>query len=208
MVFHDDEELSVVIDPSADASSRNDAALHLPEVQRHRLLIQASVIVRRDLGNHLQHVIPEDIWPLVDYAMSRPDMVIDRDAAARMLGMSRRTLHNRLAEHGLPSPRRFLIWVRLLIAAGLLDHGFISVERVAWHLGFSDGMVLAKTLRRYTGTSTRALRLQGALRTALARLFTASPTPPTPALAAPASPAPAAPGASETSSPSARRRCP
>ena len=160
----------------ADTSSlpHIEMAPRLPEAQVHRALLHASTVVRADLCVRLHAVLPPELVPLVAHAMAVPDASLHREAAARCLGFSRRTLHRRLVQAGWPAPRRFLTSLRLLVAAGLLDHGIPCLNRIAWHLSFSDGVALAKALRGFSGVTVSHLRAHGALSQCLARLH-ASP---------------------------------
>ena len=97
---------------------------------------------------------------------------LHRDAAATYRGISRRTLHRRLVLAGWLAPLRFLTSLRLLLAAGMLDHGIPSLDRIAWHLGFSDGAILGKALRQLSGVTVSGLRARGALSQCVARLHT------------------------------------
>ena len=142
-------------------------APRVPEAQAHRALLHASTVVRADLCVRLHAVLPPE---LVAHAMAVPDASLHREAVARCLGFSRRTLHRRLVQAGWPAPRRFLSSLRLLIAAGLLDHGIPCLNRIAWHLSFSDGVALAKALRCFSGVTVSHLRAHGALSQCLARL--------------------------------------
>jgi AraC-like DNA-binding protein len=165
-----------------DARSRNHIAMgpSLPEVQAHRALLQASAVVRVELCERFQEILPRELVPLVAHAMAVPDVSLHRDAAAQHLGLSRRTLHRRLILAGWPAPRRFLSSLRLLVAAGLLDRGIPSLDHIAWYLGFSDGIVLGKALRQLSGSTVSSLRAHGALSPCLARLRTVQTSAPTP----------------------------
>jgi AraC-like DNA-binding protein len=115
-------------------------------------------------------VVPQRVRPVMEFAIEHANSHLDRTAVARTFGLSRRSLHTRLATYHLPPTREFLTWARVLVACALLDQPGHSVESVAVRLGFSDGGVLRKILMRYTGLTATRLRELGALRTA-ARAF-------------------------------------
>jgi AraC-like DNA-binding protein len=79
-------------------------------------------------------------------------------AAAKELGLSRRTLAHRLSQNGLPSPAVLASWCRMLTAANLLRDPGRSVERVAMWLGFGCGAGLRNMLRRRANVSPSELR--------------------------------------------------
>ena len=162
--------------PDAPSMTHTAVGPSSPEVQAHRALLQASAVVRADVCARLRELAPPDLIPLVAHAMAVPDVSLHRDAAAQHLGISRRTLHRRLVLAGWPAPLRFLTSLRLLLAAGMLDHGIPSLDRIAWHLGFSDGPVLGKALRQLAGVTVSGLRARGALSHCVARLYTCPDT--------------------------------
>lgn len=115
------------------------------------------------IAEALGDAIPRRIMPIFEYALEHAGEHLDRDDVAAAFGISRRTLHNRLADAGLPATRTFLTWCRLFVASALLEQQGTTLDSVAGQLDFGDGSVLAVTLRRYTGTGILALRREGAL---------------------------------------------
>lgn len=85
---------------------------------------------------------------------------------ARVLRASPRTVAAWCRREGLPNPRRLLAWVRLLLAAALLDEGGRTVARVAWACGYTTDAALRRALRTFTGRGAAALRGEGAFATA------------------------------------------
>lgn len=79
-------------------------------------------------------------------------------AAAKQLGVSRRTLAHRLFQSGLPSPATLASWCRMLTAASLLRDPGRSVERVSMWLGFGCGTGLRNMLRRRAKVSPSEVR--------------------------------------------------
>ena len=73
------------------------------------------------------------------------------EALAAAVGRSERGLARELRRHGLPTPRRLLLWGRLFRAAHLLETGERSVESVAYAVGYASGTSLARAFRRGTG---------------------------------------------------------
>ena len=66
-----------------------------------------------------------------------------------------------------PSPARLVLWGRLFRAARLLASSEMSVEDVAFRLGYSSAPALGRALRRETGFTPTELRGRGALASAL-----------------------------------------
>lgn len=125
----------------------------------------------------LHDVTPVRLRDVLLYALERANERLDRDAFAAVFGVSRRTMHARLVDAGLPPTREFLTWCRIFVACALLDQPGHTLESVAGQLDFSDGHVLRTTLRRYTGAGINRLRNNGVLESAL-HAFRASVTAP------------------------------
>lgn len=81
---------------------------------------------------------------------------------ARALGLHRDTLHRWCVADGLPSPRLLFTWMRLLLAAEMLDHSPLPLTRVAMACGYSSDGALRASLHRQVGIGTRELRRRGA----------------------------------------------
>lgn len=88
---------------------------------------------------------------------------------ARDLRIHRDTLLRWCREASLPVPRHLLMWLRVLLAAELLDNPGQTVEHVAAACGYSSDDALARALQRRLGMRPAALRRRGAFRTAAAR---------------------------------------
>ncbi len=114
----------------------------------------ASVRIARSLRSE----IPRSLRPVFEYALEHAHRHLDRDAVAAGFGVSRRTLHTRLVDAGLPPTRTFLTWCRLLVASALLDQPGHTLDSVAGRMAFSDGGILGNVLRRYTGQGLNRLR--------------------------------------------------
>jgi AraC-like DNA-binding protein len=91
---------------------------------------------------------------------------------ARVLRASPRTVAATCRRERLPNPRRLLAWVRLLLAAALLDEGGRTVAGVAGACGYTTDGALRRALRTFPGRGAAALRREGAF-AAAARAFTA-----------------------------------
>lgn len=96
------------------------------------------------------------------------DAGLARDVAGRF-GASRRTLVRMAERAALPAPRRMMVWMRVLLAASLLDECSRSGAEVARGCGFASDSGLRRVLGKYTGMSPKELRRRGAFRTAADR---------------------------------------
>ncbi len=117
---------------------------------------QRSVVQR--IEAKFSAIMPHGLQPLFRYALEHAQEPLTVDGVAAVFGVTRRTLRNRLVDHGMPRPRHFLTWCRLLVAAALLDERGRSLDSVAEQLDFSSGAGLGMTLRRYAGSGIIALR--------------------------------------------------
>jgi AraC-like DNA-binding protein len=122
---------------------------------------QRAISVR--LAEQLRHDVPAHLHDLLEYSLERADQRLEREAVAAAFGMSRRTLHARLKNAGLPATREFLTWCRMLVASALLDQPGHTLDTVAGQLDFNDGHLLGTTLRRYAGAGINRLRDGGVL---------------------------------------------
>jgi AraC-like DNA-binding protein len=113
----------------------------------------------------LGDIVPVRLRPVFEYALENAGAHLDRDAVAAVFGVSRRTLHNRLAEAGLPTTRAFLTWCRVLVASALLEQPGYTLDSVAGQLDFTDGGNLGQMFRRYTGCNITQARELGVLAT-------------------------------------------
>lgn len=86
-----------------------------------------------------------------------PDVVCVRTLAAR-LGVGQTTLASRFFRAGLPSPRRYLTWARLVWAAHLGEAPALTVSAIAHRLDASSPHGFSRSLRVHTGFSPREFR--------------------------------------------------
>lgn len=84
---------------------------------------------------------------------------------ARNLFITTRTLLRWCRKAGLPAPRRLLLWVRLLLAAEMLDDPGRSISDVALSCGYSSDGGLRNAFRSTMDISPGQLRSSGAFKT-------------------------------------------
>ncbi len=83
-----------------------------------------------------------------------------------LLGVYRGTVTRWCAAAGVPEPRRMFSWVRLLLAADLLDgNPQRSIQNVARISGFSTAASLKSSTKTFTGLTPTELRAAGAFET-------------------------------------------
>ncbi len=82
------------------------------------------------------------------------------DAMASRLGLSVRTLHRRLAEHGQPY-QHIVDDVRRSLALEFLRNTSLSVEEIAGRVGFSEASNFRKAFRKWTGHVPAHFRVAG-----------------------------------------------
>jgi AraC-like DNA-binding protein len=85
---------------------------------------------------------------------------------ARRLHLSERTVLRWTERGGLPPPRRLLAWMRILLAASLLDDPGRTVLSVAHACGYSSDSSLRRAMQDFLQTGPSALRREGAYPTA------------------------------------------
>lgn len=89
---------------------------------------------------------------------------------AAALGVTETTVMRRCERLHLPPPRRVLAWVRVLLAARLLDQPGRTSQSVASACGYATEAGLRRVLQNFLGMGVTELRSRGALDTA-ARAF-------------------------------------
>jgi AraC-like DNA-binding protein len=81
---------------------------------------------------------------------------------AAALGVKERTVLRWCERAELPPPRRLLAWLRLLMAAELLDDPGRSVSAIAEASGYASGVSLKAAFRQFVGSTPREARERGA----------------------------------------------
>jgi len=151
----------------------------LPHTLARTIANAAQRSVSARIAAELRDLVPPRVRPVFEYALEHAGEHLSRDAVAAGFGISRRTLHNRLVEVGLPPTRPFLTWCRMLVAGAMLDQPGHTLDSIAGQLDFPDGGALGKLVRRYAGCTVNELRDLGALVTlaaAFRRLVSANRT--------------------------------
>jgi AraC-like DNA-binding protein len=90
---------------------------------------------------------------------------------ARALHLSERTVLRWSERAVLPPPRRLMAWMRILLAASLLDDPGRTVLSVAYACGYSSDSSLRRAMQDFLGTIPTTLRREGAFSRASARFL-------------------------------------
>jgi AraC-like DNA-binding protein len=83
------------------------------------------------------------------------------ETLARLLGIRRKLLAERLAEAGFPSPQPLIAWGRLIVAARMLEDEQRSADSVALALEFPSGSAFRNTCQRYLRLAPQQIRASG-----------------------------------------------
>ncbi len=133
-----------------------------PNAFRERLRGAHGLPLKVLLDSLLPHDLPARARTIIDTAA---DVVATggamQDLAAR-LSISERTLRRWCEAGGLPPARKLLTWMRLLLAAELLDDPGRTAVGVAHAFGYSTGTNFWKAMHAFAGAGPTALREQGA----------------------------------------------
>jgi AraC-like DNA-binding protein len=121
----------------------------------------------------LSRELAQDVIVIVRPCLEHARHNLTVSQLARLVGVHRRTLHNRLRRAGAPTPRAIIGWCRILLAAYQLEERGQSVENVAFSLGFSSAPALWNMMHRYTGCGPQRIRARGGLDYVLAQFRTA-----------------------------------
>lgn len=87
------------------------------------------------------------------------------------LGLSASTLLRWSESAHLPTPRRLILWLRVILACALLDDPGHSVHSVGRACGYSGDQALRRAIRSVLPLSPSELRARGAFRTATDAFF-------------------------------------
>lgn len=125
-------------------------------------------------GRSLQSLLERTLPPLLSgrarmLMMTAAEVVAVGGRArelARRLHLSERTVLRWAERGGLPPPRRLLAWMRILLAASLLDDPGRTVLSVAHACGYASDSSLRRAMQDFLATGPTALRREGAFPTA------------------------------------------
>lgn len=93
--------------------------------------------------------------------VTRAHQRLSPDALARILGIRRKVLSERLLQAGLPSPQPLIAWGRLIVAARMLEDPERSADRVAFALEYPSGSAFRNSCQRYLRSTPHEIRAHG-----------------------------------------------
>jgi transcriptional regulator GlxA family with amidase domain len=103
----------------------------------------------------------------MEAALTRADAVTDVTTLAAALGVHRKTLFNMCRRAKFLGPAELLVWVRLALAAYLLETTRRPIERLAIELAYPSPNALRNAFRRHVGRSPSEVRSAGGLQAVL-----------------------------------------
>ena len=94
-------------------------------------------------------------------SVARAHERLSPEKLARLLGIRRRTLTERLVRAGFPAPQRLIAWGRLIVAARLLEDPDRKADAIAMTLDFPSGSAFRNMCQRYLGATPQEIRARG-----------------------------------------------
>jgi AraC-like DNA-binding protein len=134
-----------------------------PHLLRDALRQARHAAIGERVYRQLVPYVRPDAQPFLRYAVDHAGHPVDVRRAAADLGIDPGTLGDRLKRARVPSPHKFLMWVRLAVAGELLCDPGRSAQQVALELDFPSGTALRNLFDRYIGITTEQIRARGRL---------------------------------------------
>ncbi|MGH7717919.1 MAG: response regulator transcription factor [Gemmatimonadaceae bacterium] len=94
-------------------------------------------------------------------AVGRAHQRLSTEGLAKVLGIRRKTLTERLVQQGFPAAQRLLAWGRLIVAARMLEDDERSADSVAMALDYPSGSAFRNTCQRYVHATPHEIRARG-----------------------------------------------
>lgn len=117
--------------------------------------------------------LPDGALRLLQYCIEHATDRLSIERIAADMGVSRRTLGNRLKDTPLPSPEPLIMWTRLLVAAWLLRDPHRSINQTARSLGFQELSGFRSLAMSYLRQPATSLREPGSIARVAARMVDA-----------------------------------
>ncbi|HMA01301.1 MAG: helix-turn-helix domain-containing protein [Gemmatimonas sp.] len=106
-----------------------------------------------------------DVKPTVRDALlvtvTRAHQRLAPDLLAKILGIRRKVLSDRLVQAGFPTAQRLIAWGRLVVAAKMLEDNERTADSVALALDFPSGSAFRNTCQRYVHAAPHQIRARG-----------------------------------------------
>ncbi|MFQ5537666.1 MAG: D-alanyl-D-alanine carboxypeptidase/D-alanyl-D-alanine-endopeptidase [Gemmatimonadota bacterium] len=123
--------------------------------------------VRRSLEGRVPPEAARAVAWAVEHARERPSV----RSFAEALGSHPRRLARLFRNAGLPTPRRVLLWGRLLLSGAHLGRDGRTVEEAAFLLGYSSASALSRAMKGEVGLSPTEIAERGGMAAVQAALF-------------------------------------
>lgn len=94
-------------------------------------------------------------------AVTRAHQRLTPESLARILGLRRKVLSDRLVHAGFPTAQRLIAWGRLIVAAKMLEDHERTADSVALALDFPSGSAFRNTCQRYLRAAPQQIRARG-----------------------------------------------
>lgn len=94
-------------------------------------------------------------------AVTRAHQRLSPEGLAKILGVRRKSLSERLAQAGFPTAQRLIAWGRLIVAARMLEDSERSADSVALALDYPSGSAFRNTCQRYLHAAPQQIRARG-----------------------------------------------
>lgn len=125
---------------------------------RRRLRLVRGRLVTRLLDRALPRTTPTRTRSLLATAADTAAVAGGSAELAQVLGVTERTVLRWCRRADLPQPRRLMAWLRILLAADMLDDAGRTLSAVAGACGYSSDTALRNALRTFLGESPTDLR--------------------------------------------------
>jgi AraC-like DNA-binding protein len=124
------------------------------------------LVQTRSVSRLLTRALPRGVPSRTRWLLTRAAEVVALGGAAPQLALAldvdERTVPRWCRRADLPPPRTLLAWLRVLLAADLLEDPGRSIESVARSCGYANSMSLKSAVRSLFNLTPRALRDRGA----------------------------------------------
>ena len=94
-------------------------------------------------------------------AITRAHQRLSPESLAKILGIRRKALSERLTQSGFPAAQRLIAWGRLIVAARMLEDPERSADGVAMALDFPSGSAFRNACQRYVHAAPHQIRARG-----------------------------------------------
>ncbi len=102
--------------------------------------------------------VPDDCWRFFEALFISPPRVVTVQQLSERLDVLPSTLMSRFFRAGIPAPKRYLAWARLVRAARLFENTGFSVANIANHMDYSSPQSFGRHVRTTLGLTASEFR--------------------------------------------------